>query len=116
MSLYHRDVFMPQWIGTPVIPFAFNVSKHAEEACKNDRYGKIELPDIFVPSEYSLFEVETNGNKIIKAAFEGRYKNKKITFVFKRRTRREVWTLATVWLNAATDVHATLDIINYAWA
>ena len=117
-KLYHRELGLPEGLDyLEGMKFAFRVTYHAKQACANDRYGVISLPDSETIHVQDIFELELNDNdQITKIATRHEYKNGlDICLVF-RPDRSGIATLVTAWLNKSSDKHVTLDKSKYARA
>lgn len=110
--LYHREIGFPESL---VLKEHYSVApkytKHANEAAKNDRYMKIELPNSFYFLKRDIIEVLTEDDvKVSKLVFRLKYSDKyDICVVLMPDTN----IIKTVWLNKAVDLHTTLNIDKY---
>lgn len=108
---YHKNIFLPP--EAKALEFAAFVSytRHAQEAAKNDRYGRIKLPKVFDTRKGQLIEAVVEGGRVAKALYRLEYDAlHDLCMVVLPDTCK----VLTVWLNKKTDEHRTLDEEAYA--
>jgi hypothetical protein len=112
--LYHKDVFMPSSVKSlEGKTFALRFSRHAMNACLNDRYGQILPPRNLTARVSEIIEIETQGNQIVKFVSRIAY-NAQFDLMIVVMPDGFFGFVKTVWLNARTDSHKTLDRSKYA--
>lgn len=111
--LYHKDLFVPEIVKKqlPQGKFELSYSEHAMQECQ-DGNGKI-VPPKYLDTQYALpFEFEVNDGKLTKVLYKVGYNlvyNLIIVVIPDR------FFVKTLWLNAKTDHHRTLDKSKYSW-
>lgn len=107
-GLYHKDIFLPK-IRLQDKPLKVYYSLHAIDAAKNDRYGKIILPDTINFCSGTIIEVELKNDKVVKILLRVNYSQKyDLCIVIGSQFR-----VRTVWLNDKNDNHHTLNRAKY---
>ena len=111
-GLFHKDIGLP--IAPNKIKFycRLKYSHHAINASNNDRYGKINLPDILntTKDDVTLIELETRNGKPYKGVYRlSHCKKYDMVIVVLYETR----LVKTVWLNCKNDKHNTLKHWKY---
>lgn len=114
MPLYHAEVFMPQ-LSFPYGTFQLVYGHHAQRAMQNDRYGRINAPQIIDTRKAKIIEVETDNNQkiqkiVYRTPLTARYDIVIVTIPQKGGTM----FVKTVWINERLDLHKTLDASKYA--
>ena len=114
MRLFHKEVFWPAPLERLMPRGVQNAiySNHAHRAAQNDRYGHIMLPKFFNLDEAYIFEAECYGPDL-KVVFRYPYDEVFDLVVAAIPQRRSGLYVKTVWLNARTDNHKTLDKEKY---
>lgn len=117
-KLYHTDVYMPEELkkgAKQLISSNLRFSRHLKEHLSspdtkhdlnghgiNDSIKKIKN------GKATLFEVETFGDKVVKAVYRLAYnETQDISIVLRNHL------VVTAWLNDKTDTHTTLDVDKY---
>jgi hypothetical protein len=112
--LYHKDIFMPNSVKSPMHVGRLSYTFHAFTAAQNDRYGQITLPLVF-NGQGEVIEVEAIGQnpnqpiKIAKQVWRVNYDDKNDLIIVMVDGGR----VKTVWLNSKADKHRTLDRTKY---
>jgi len=111
LELYHREIGLPDFAkqldGTK---HTLKLSKHAEQAQYQDRYGAFEIPDVLYVRLPDVFEIGVEGKQIVKVAVRRKYDDRyDISIVF----NKDSGVVRTAWLNERTDRHSTLDASKY---
>ena len=117
MSLYHTEVFMPEYIigQLPTKVIGVTYSKHAVNASQTDRYGEFALPSRVNLAGGRLIEAETNAEKkVIKWVLRFSLNDAKDIIIVMNPEQPYNWFCRTVWLNLKSDCHRTLDKEKYA--
>lgn len=105
-KLYHFQVYMPD------LPLNFgkqrlNYSNHALNASRDDRYGDIQLPTVIDTNTAKVIEVEIVQDRFLsKVVYRVDYSDTHDLIVV---VIPERWFVKTVWLNAKSDKHQTLN-------
>lgn len=110
MSRYHREVGFPEWAGKRLENFLQNIecviySPHAKSETLKDRYHIIPVIKKSTLKVEDIFEIETEGNCVVKAVF--RIKGENSLDNCYAVTGDGV--VKTCWTNTAKDSHRTLD-------
>lgn len=109
-KLYHSELGMPEKIKKqiPSGVYMLEYSRHAIQASKNDRYGKIPMVKVIDTNNKNInvIEVETVNNCITKILYRCKL-NEKFDLCIAINPIR--WIVKTVWLNCSTDKHKTLN-------
>jgi len=109
-KLYHFQVYMPD------LPLKFgkqrlNYSNHALNASRDDRYGDIQLPTFIDTNTAKVIEVEIiQGRFLSKVVYRVNYSDTHDLIIV---VIPERWFVKTVWLNAKSDKHQTLNKNRY---
>lgn len=115
-KLFHRDVFMPIELAQKVCcHFKMQFSRHAKDACLNDRYGIIIPPTSISPKLEEIIEIEAINDNVIKAVIRIKYdvtRDLLIAFI----PEENVALVKTLWFNLKSDSHKTLDKTKYQTA
>lgn len=109
-SLYHRDVFVPDWLIASTETVEVNYGAHARKEAFQDRYGVIELPAKIDLSTFEAIEFGVIDGVISKILYRGildEYRDLCIVLIPGR------WFAKTVWVNWWNDTHRTLDASKY---
>jgi len=107
--LYHKNTGMPE-VKISQTKIKPRYSIHAQDEAVKDIYNIIELPYEINLADADIFEVETNGKKIVKIAFRVEYDEIfDLCFAMLIPSNR----VKTVWLNEKIDNHDTLDKTKY---
>lgn len=111
--LFHRDAYGFPNIRIPSGTFALNLSPHAQQEARTDRYGAITLglmPQVNI-REQDIFEIEVVRGTVIKITARISYDARRdIIFALIPQTG----VVKTIWSNLKTDKHKTLDKKKYA--
>lgn len=105
-KLYHFQVYMPD------LPLKFGKQKlkysnHAINASRDDRYGDIQLPTFIDTNTAKVIEVEIVQDRFLsKVVYRVSYNETHDLVVV---VIPERWFVKTVWLNAKSDKHQTLN-------
>ena len=111
-TLYHPEVFLPDWFEMPSGVVVLEYSRHALKAAKDDRYGHISLPTRLDLSDFALVELGASGKRTSKIVVRGRYdETRDIVLVL---CPGPIYFVKTVWFNLSTDNHKTLRKGRYA--
>lgn len=109
--LFHREIAMPAKVrDMKEISFTLRPTAHAENAARNDRYGKLTIPASIRFAGKDIVEAEMTGGAVTKLVVRIPYDS----------TRDAIYvilpngTLKTVWFNLSNDLHKTLDKSRYA--
>jgi hypothetical protein len=114
--LFHSDVFMPARYAAPCHEGKLTYSGHARREAASDRYGNIDLPDVFTAGRGRLIETEVQFDgdeaRVVKQLWrqpldEGR--DLVMAIVPGGRVK-------TVWVNRTNDKHRSLDRSRYVHA
>jgi hypothetical protein len=116
-KLYHKLVYWPKDKLAPLHGKIFKLvySQHAQQACRNDRYGFI-IPPVQIQLDASLvFEMELDPNGLIKKlVMRKMYDNRfDISFAFIPE-ENGIGFVKTIWKNDRTDRHFTLNRAVYS--
>lgn len=88
-------------------------SSHAKAACNDERYGHVRQLRTITLSRFTVIEVETKGEEIIKYVLRGSYDEQfDIVFVLMPESP-VVWFVKTLWLQEKNDLHKTLNRSRY---
>ena len=105
-KLYHFQVYMPN------LPLKFgkqrlSYSNHAINASRDDRYGDIQLPTFIDTNTAKVIEVEIVQDRFLsKVVYRVSYNETHDLIIV---VIPERWLVKTVWLNAKSDKHQTLN-------
>lgn len=125
-TLYHADIFVPDWFKMPTERAALTYSKHALYATNNDRYGAIPVFESIPLSQFTLIELGVRQGKpnqfgisakrevskiVVRGAFD---EDRDVIFVL--IPRGGDYFVKTVWFNLRTDQHTSLNRKRYAVA
>lgn len=117
-KLYHKQLGLPQEAVEALSgqSYRFHFSRHALDACLNDRYGKIVPPAQVTVAAEEIIEVEIvqalTGTVINKVVIRKPYNAKFALLIAFIPDRRSAF-VKTCWLNSVTDSHETLDESKY---
>ncbi len=102
---YNVQTGFPFQVELPAI-IPLTITKHAEMAAENDRYGRIMIENYLRTDGVRLVEFETDGNfRVSKIVVRKSYnRDLDIVYVIGRGG-----VLVTCWLNEKSDGHKTLD-------
>jgi len=111
--LFHKEVHLPEMLTKPVYEGRLRYSAHAQAEACNDRYGQIDLPEVFTAANAELIEVEATVQndrpEVVKQLWRMRLD----------ATRDLVFSVMpnglvrTVWVNLRSDKHGTLNRARY---
>jgi hypothetical protein len=110
IKLYHKDIGFPKNIYIQERFVRLKYSPHALEASETDRYGKITLPQSLMIKRDEVIEIETEKNKLSKFVLRRPYNETHDLIIVLLLKSNKV---KTVWLNAKSDIHQTLDETKY---
>lgn len=114
-TLYHPEIFMPEWFTAPTERVTLKWSKHALRAGMNDRYGVIPVFKSIPLSKFKVVEIAAADGVCTKIVVRGRYDDERdVVFVLIPGTHHHF--VKTVWFNKRTDKHKTLKRERYAVA
>lgn len=113
MELYHSEIRLPDGFVAPTHRVALRWTRHADQARMTDRYGEIRRFKSATLGRLSVVEVEVREGRISKILFRGRYNPDFDVCMALIPNGDQPWTVKTVWLNARTDSHTTLDRSRY---
>lgn len=111
-ALYHFEVYLPEQCKVPAYEGKLKYSLHARKEAASDRYGTIDLPDVFKAANAQLIEVEFDirRNRIIKQVWRQPLdESRDLVLVI-----QPDGFVRTVWVNLRSDVHRTLNPSRYA--
>jgi len=108
-KLYHFEIGFPKGLNTKLGVLDLFYTRHALNAARDDRYGKINLPRRINTDKAKAIEVEVTGYRVTKIVYRIHY-NDKFDLVIVVGEECRVYT---VWLNAKDDKHKTLDHRKY---
>lgn len=107
--LFHKEVHLPELLTKPVYEGRLRYSAHAQAEASNDRYGQINLPEVFTAANAELIEVEAtlqdNRPEIVKQLWRMPLDAAR-DLVFSVMPNGVV---RTVWVNLRSDKHSTLN-------
>lgn len=107
MALYHFEIGFPQHVRLPLGGVVLQYSSHAQQAAKNDRYGKIvRLPSVLNYQDAKIIEIEADGKKVTKVLVRTPYN---ASFDISLAINPVNGFVKTVWLNKKEDKHYTLN-------
>lgn len=112
MPLYHKDVFMPRRI-KGLVPNGVKqivYSNHAVRESKEDRYGRLTLPQRINLDACEVVEVLEECGRATKLVV--RYSLDEVRHLCMAiipTDDRKVWFAKTVWANLVGDNHSTLN-------
>lgn len=110
--LYSPAVYQPEWFKAPTERVQLEYTKHALQACNNDRYGAIPVFKDIPLDKFQVVEFEAEGQDVHKIVVRGPYtKDLDCVFVL---IPGKIYRVKTVWLNKSSDKHATLKTERYA--
>lgn len=131
-TLYHPEVFIPQWFEMPTERVHLVYTKHALYACNNDRYGAIPVFLTIPLDKFELVELGVKDSKVnqlgipakrevSKIVVRGHFDDTRdITFALIPnqgiRDGKPVYRVKTVWFNLNSDKHKSLNRSRYAVA
>lgn len=114
-SLYHADIFIPDWFTMPTERATLTYSRHALYASNNDRYGAIPVFETIPLSAFTLIELGVTEDKASKIVVRGKFDEER-DVIFVLIPRNGDYFVKTVWINLRTDEHKTLNRNRYAVA
>lgn len=127
-TLYHPEIFMPNWFEAPTERATLEYSRHALYALSNDRYGGIPQFETIPLCRFSVVELGVKHAKrnqlgvpaappqVSKIVVRGRYSSElDIVFVLCPRGNGKYF-VKTCWFNRNDDKHKTLRRERYATA
>ncbi len=107
-DLYHYQIGFPKDVRFPfdvMKPVSLNLSRHAQKASQNDRYGAFTIPSTIDLKTGQIIELGVTGKTITKLVFRTSYdQTRDIIIVF----CTENGLVKTAWINLKTDKHLTL--------
>lgn len=113
MTLYHTDIGLPERARGLQFAALLSYTQHARQAARDDRYGPIDLPQVFDSRNATLIEVGLVGEEVTKAVYRQPYdRQHDLCLVLNLKANKVI----TVWLNRNDDHHRTLDEGKYARA
>jgi hypothetical protein len=115
--LYHREIFMPAQVAEQFDrrSFELQLTRHAKDAARRDRYGFILIPRKIVVQASQIVEAEIVSGEVVKVVVRQPYdQTRDLILVLSPDGKRA--RVRTVWFNLATDTHATLRAELYASA
>ena len=113
MALYHKDVFMPRRIKgmVPTGIKQLTYTRHARQACSDDRYGVIPVIstlDLNI-SLVDIVEVEVLHKQVNKIVVRVMIRpNLHAVLVLLPCENKQQMVVKTCWINTADDKHETL--------
>lgn len=127
--LYHEEIGFPKNFRPPTGKYPLTYSRHAHEACLDDRYGHIPKLKGIDTDRMKLIEIGVKDGKVSKLLYRGTlactecHANNVSQSACKHPRRdmcivvipkaREPWFVKTVWINLQSDKHRTLDASKY---
>ena len=115
--LYHKDLGIPKRVRgcVPTGLKSVTYSSHAQREFA-DKYGRITPPEMVNFGECELIEVTIYGQAVDKLVLRKPHNERYdlVLVVIPHESDKKRWFAKTVWLNAATDTHATLDKSRFA--
>ena len=126
-TLYHADLFIPDWFTMPTERAMLSYTRHALYATNNDRYGAIPVFESIPLCQFTLIELGVKNGKPNQFGITAKREVSKIVVRGKFDEDRDVvfvlipegegrYTVKTVWMNMRTDTHNTLNKNRYAVA
>lgn len=116
-TLYHSDIFLPDWFVAPTGRVQVNYGHHAKREALIDRYGKIALPTFVNLRRFRVIEVGVINGRVSKILFRGQLDaTRDLCIVLIPNIDNRPWKCKTVWTNVRSDQHRTLDHSRYAVA
>jgi ribosomal protein L2 len=113
-GLFHRDVFLPPELITKACNrFKLTFSKHAREACRNDKYGIIIPPTSINPKPEQIIEVEVVNGNVVKVVARINHDSRRDLMIAYIPEENGVAFVKTLWFNLTSDNHRTLDKSRY---
>lgn len=106
-GLYNKAVNLPAEVVAPLAHNypALRYSRHAQQACLNDRYGVIRPPMSLNVRAEQIVEVEVVGGRPVKSVVRVPYNEiNDIVLVIQADS-----FVRTVWINRKNDNHASLN-------
>jgi len=112
-TLYHASLCLPPHLVNLFGRYESELTNHAKQAQKTDRYGKFEFPKFVKVSSDSIVEVETDSTgTIIKILVRVEY-DVKFDLCLAIIPIGKQARIKTGWLNVRSDNHKTLDVTKY---
>jgi hypothetical protein len=116
MPLYHKDVFMPRRI-KGLVPSGVKqivYSGHAVRESKEDRYGRLTLPERINLDACEVIEVlEEYGRAAKLVVRHSLDEMRHLCLAIIPTEDKRVWFAKTVWANLVDDNHSTLNASLY---
>lgn len=112
MALYHSDIRLPQGFRLPNRIVALRWTRHALNACEDDRYGEIPCVPALDLATCRTVEVEVFGKRVNKVVVRTELDDE-ADMVLVLIPGPAEWTVKTVWINLKSDTHRTLDRSKY---
>ena len=108
-GLYHKDIILPPLkLRDAYLELSYTL--HAIKSAENDRYEEINLPSTINFAMVEVIEIEILDDDVEKMVVRQKYsKEYDLILVIMPRYMR----VKTVWLNAVSDTHKTLDRSKY---
>ena len=114
-TLYHSEIFIPEWFVMPTERATLRWGKHARHAAWEERYGRIPTFESIPLSQFSLIELGVQNGKVSKIVVRGHYDERR-DVIFVLVPDDGYYFVKTVWSNLRTDKHKSLDRSRYAVA
>lgn len=111
MDLYHADIRLPRGFRLPNRTVSLRWTRHATDACNNDRYSILPQVIALDLNQCRIIEVGVEGKRIRKIVVRTDLDDD-LDMVFVLIPGPE-WTVKTVWANRKNDSHRTLDRNRY---
>lgn len=112
-GLFHAEVWMPEsLIAQACKAVRLFFTRHAQHACRTDRYGYIIPPTQIAPQRAQVVEVEAANGKVNKVVARLPY-NQQFDIVVVYMPEQETGIVKTLWLNEKSDRHSTLNRSKY---
>lgn len=114
-TLYHADIFIPEWFTMPTERVRLEWSQHARKAAWEERYGRIPTFQTIPLSQFSLIELGVRDGAVSKIVVRGHYDSAR-DVIFVLCPEDTHYFVKTVWMNLRSDEHKSLDRSRYAVA
>lgn len=127
--LYHEEIGFPEKFAAPDGRFPLEYSRHALNACLDDRYGKIPQLKFLNTKAMKIIELGVQEGKVSKILYRGTLPcmqchqdntpqpncphEKRDMCVVVIPKANQPWFVKTVWINLQSDKHQTLDESKY---
>lgn len=109
---FHRDVWFPGRIKRQLEQLKgrrqLQYSQHASRASRDDRYGRIPLPEILDVGKIEWFEIEEDKKRIVKLVGRMPIDQKRDIVMACIPQSGGCMFVKTVWINLNDDPHKTL--------